>query len=253
MPTASPRRLLWRIGYKVFGERMEFWRDRLWRVYMDYGRRRTWVLTPVDAVFRSLEIRSLLPDPLVALEVFGRQGLWKTLDYAHRCAYLEHYEIHRPHSDLARRVLPPDRSVVVCADSIAAVRSNTLRRSDYSFVLIDSFPSCFGDGYCEFFDLFPHIFRHLAPRAVLVINAFMTLPPEHEAGPEVLERRREFYGLADTESARRLSARVLVDAHRRSVPPEFEVEDIFLVPHPGDTVFVVLCLKRREPATTHAS
>lgn len=243
------RGLLWRVGFRLFGERLEYWRDRLWRRYLDFGRARVWVATPVDAVFRLLEIKGLVPSPLVALEVFGRQGLWKTIEYAHRCDYLEFYEIHSAHADLARRVLPPDRSVIVAADSVAAVRNGTLRRSDYSFVLIDSFPQCFGDNYCECFDLFPHLFDRLADRSVLVINAFMTIPDGSDSDPRLLERRCEFYGLPDAESARRLDAKVLLEAHARLLPPGYSLADLFLVPHPGDTVFVVMCVRRDRPRT----
>jgi hypothetical protein len=239
------RSLLWRIGYKLFRERMEYWRDLGWRKYIDYGRIRTWLITPIDSVFRLLEIKGLLPDPIVALETFGRQGLWKTVEYAHRCAYLEFYEIRPSHAAFARRVLPADRTMVIAADSIAAVRDGTLHRSDFNFVLIDSFPEYFGVGYCEFFDFFPHLFKRLGNYAVIVINTFMTLNPERDVDLRLLERRRDFYSLPDTHSARKLSARNVLDAHTRSIPPDFSLVDMFLVPHPGETVFVVMCVRRQ--------
>lgn len=237
--------LLWRVGYKLFRERMEFWRDLIWRKYIDYGRARTWFITPVDAVFRLLEIKDLLPNPIIALETFGRQGLWKTVDYARRCAYLEFYEIHPRHAAFARRVLPTNRTIVVAADSIAAIRAGALHRSDFNFVLIDSFPQCFGNGYCEFFDLFPHLFKHLAQYAVLVINTFMTISPDHDTDPRLLERRRDFYNLRDTAHSRNLSAQIVLNAHARSVPRDFTLVDMFLVPHAGETVFVVMCVRRQ--------
>lgn len=243
-PRPKGRSLFWRIGYKLFRERMEFWRDLVWRRYMDFGRARTWFITPVDAVLRLLQIKGLLPDAIIALETFGRQGLWKTVDYAHRCAYLEHYEIHPVHAALARRVLPADRTKVFAADSIAAVRDGKLCRNDYNFVLVDSFPMCFGDGYCEFFDLFPHLFKRLGQYSVLVINSFITITDDN-IDPRLLERRREFYNLPDTQSARKLSVQIVLDAHARIVPPDFSLVDMFIVPHAGETIFVVMCVRRK--------
>lgn len=239
---------LWRLGYKLFRERLEYARDLGWRKYIDYGRNHTWIITPIDSVFRLLELKALLPSPIVALETFGRQGLWKTVEYVHRCAYLEFYEIRPPHAALARRVLPADRTKVIAEDSILAVREGKLHRNDFNFVLIDSFPEYFGASYCEFFDFFPHLFNRLGDYAVIVINTFMTLDPGRDPDPRLLERRREFYGLADTQSARKLSVKNVLDAHARSVPSDFTLVDMFLVPHPGETVFVVMCVKRHEAA-----
>jgi|GEM_PF-1925104 len=233
---------------------MEWWRDSLWRRAIDFGRGRTWFLTPMDAVFRMLELRGGLPQPVVALELFGRHGLWKTVEYAGRCSYLEHYEINRAYAMFAQRALPRDRTVVVCADSIAAVREGKLRRNDYSFVFADSFPECFGEGYCEYFDLIPDVFRYLAPYSVLVVNVFMKVQPAEAESARLLERRREFYGLDVAEQARSLDYRAMMKAHARHVPSqEFDIADMFIVPHAGITVFLVMCLRRKGTAASPRS
>lgn len=239
-----------RVSYKLLGERLEWWRDRLWRRTIDFGRKKRWFLTPIDSLFRLLELRGGLPKPIVALELFGRHGLWKTVEYADRCSYLEHYEINRAHASFARLALPHDRTVVVCADSIAAVRDGTLQRRDYSFVFADSFCHCFGDDYCEYFDLFPGVFRYMGQYCVLVFNVFMDAPAPDSADSRHLERRRRFYGLSAPECDTPLTYEVMMAAHRAHVPSaEFDITDMFVVPHAGATVFLVMCLRRKTVRT----
>ena len=237
-----------RIAFRLFGPRLEVWREWRKRRAIDRLRRRTLVITPMESAMRVLRLRRLLPDPLVALDLFGKCGIMKTLEYAPFAQSIEFYEIYRPFAASARRILPADRVTVRVADSIAAVRNGTTLRSDYSLVVMDSPVDVYGDGYCENFDLFPAIFDRLAPRSVLVFNAALddwvrALTSDPEAH---FRRRREFFGGKAGEANPANDLAAVMAGYARAVPADrFEILDLFPVPHPGDMMFLVMALARR--------
>jgi len=194
-----------------------------------------------------LEVKEQLPNPMIALELFGRHGLWKTLDYASRCQYLEFYEVVPEFASFARHVLPCRTTTVRVMDSIQAVRTGRLLRDDYNFVVIDNWTGA-RHGHYEHFDLFPNVFDRLASRAILVMNVWLS-PPEwrSEAPADYPARRMEFYGVDSEEEAMSLDYETIMEAYSRKVPKgEFFIADMFLVPHPGQTLFLVMCLNRRK-------
>lgn len=242
------RSFVHKLDRKVFGRRGAWYASRIWRYRVDAWRRRHWHITTIDAVLRILELKHLLPQSLIALEVFGRNGLWKTVDYASRCKYLEFYEIDPGHAAMARKALPDARIIV--ADSVDAILTGKLRRRDYNFVLVDSFPEVFGPGYCEHFDLFPALFDKLADHAVIVLNVFPDLRRcgFTEITDELVRRRRQFYETSDDASAICLDYASVEAVYRKKIPPDFRLVDLFPVAHPGETIFLVLCLERVRAA-----
>jgi len=240
--------LVHRIEFKLFGPRFEAWREWRKRRAIDRLRRRTLVITPMETAVRILQLERLLPDPLIALDLFGKMGVMKTLEYASFAQSIEFYEIYAPFAAHARRILPADRVTVRVADSVAAVRNGTTLRSDYSFVFMDSPVDVYGDGYCENFDLFPAIFDRLAPRSALVFNAAIddwaramtTGPDEH------FRRRRAFFGAPADEADPANDLAAVMAGYARAVPSDrFEILDLFPVPHPGNMMFLVMALARR--------
>jgi hypothetical protein len=235
---------LHKLDRRVFGRRGAWYASRIWRYRVDAWRRRQWHITTIDAVLRLLELKCFLPESLVALEVFGRNGLWKTVDYASKCAYLEFYEIDPGHARMARRALP--NAVIVVADSVDAILTGKVRRRDYNFVLVDSFPEVFGQGYCEHFELFGALFDKLADRAVIVLNVFLDLRRcgFTEITDELVRRRRQFYETPDDASAICLDYAAVEAVYRKKIPAQFRLLHLFPVAHPGETIFIVLCLER---------
>jgi len=237
-----------RIGFRLFGPRLEVWREWRKRRAIDRLRRRTLVITPMEAAVRLLHLRRLLPDPLIALDLFGKMGVMKTLEYAPFAQSIEFYEVYSPFAAYARRILPADRVTVHVADSIAAVRSRTTLRSDYSFVVMDNPVDVYGDGYCENFDLFPAIFDLLAPRSALVFNAALddwvrALTSNQD---EHCRRRRAFFGAPADEANPANDLAAVMAGYARAVPSDrFEILDLFPVPHPGNMMFLVMALARR--------
>jgi len=119
----SFRSLIKSLEFKLLGPRVEIWRERRKRAAIDRLRNRTLVITPIETTIRTLHLKRLLPDPLVALDLFGKAGVMKTLEYLPFVQSAEFYEIHEPFAAAARRILPRDKVTVRAADSVRAVRN----------------------------------------------------------------------------------------------------------------------------------
>jgi hypothetical protein len=236
-----------RVEYTLLGPRLEIRREKRRRRAIDRLRERTLVITPLEAAIQLLRLKGLLPDPLVALDLFGKAGVMKTLEYAPFADSIEFYEVYGPFAEHARSILPAKTTVRV-ADSIAAVRNGTTLRTSYSFVLMDNPIGPFGDGYCENFDLFPAIFDRLADRSVIVCNAVLddwarALDLDHE---EHLRRRRAFFDAPPDDPSPANDLAAVAAGYARKVPGDrFAILDLFPVPHPGNMMFLVMALERR--------
>lgn len=240
--------LVRRLEFKLLGPHAEIWRERCKRRAIDRLRKRTLVITPLEAAIQTLSLKHLLPEPLVALDLFGKAGVMKTLEYLPFVRFAEFYEIYEPFAAVARRILPGDKVTVRATDSIAAVRNGTTLRQDYSFVMIDNPPCPYGDGHCENFDLFPAIFDRLADRSVIVCNALLddwvrALDNDHD---EHFRRRRAFFGAAPDDPNPANDLATVAAGYARTVPADrFDLLDLFPVPHPGNMMFLVMALARR--------
>jgi hypothetical protein len=163
--------------------------DRVKRAMVDVGQRVGRLQTPMTQLMGALRSNDMLPERLVALELFGMHGLWHTRDYVRHCASLELYEINPTYAAYAARTLP--NTEVVVSDSIAAVKADTLRKLKYNFIVADNpIRAPFGDGYAEHFDLFPEVLDKV-DSGVLIVNF---IGPRADFADEQARRRRAFYG-----------------------------------------------------------
>lgn len=232
--------------------KFRWWRTRFSRGFLNWYRRSrlfrstgSGMLSPIEATFRHLEVRKLVPKPVIALEVFGGTGLFKTVELSPRCEHLTHMEIEASLIHHARKTLPGDKTVFLQEDSILAVREGRLPRKDYSLIHIDNACSRFGPGYCENFDLFPHILDCFGPSGVLIFNVWTDIRDKNP-DPVWQERRREFFGLKTPEEALTIDYETAKQAYLSRIPKDrFTVTDTFPVPHEGDTVYMVVCLARK--------
>jgi hypothetical protein len=241
-----------RLGYPRV--KLRWLRTLAYRKFLDWYRRSEYcrmtgsgMLTPLDAVFRNLELRGLYPDPLIVLEVFGGVGLCKTIDIAPRAAHITHLELHEALVHHAKKMLPNDKTVFVVGDSIRAVNERRLPRQDYNFIHIDNDCGRFGD-YFENFDLFPAIADCLGERGCLVFNVQLDI---RDKDPEALwlQRRREFFGLAASGDPARIDYATAQRAYLAHIPQDrFAVGDVFPVPHHGETIYMVMSLTRKPRA-----
>jgi len=204
------------------------------------------MVTPLESTFRQLELRRLLPEPLIALEVFGGTGLYKTVDLLPRCEHITHLEISEALIHHAKKVLPVEKTAFLNEDSIEAVRKGTLHRRDYNFIHIDNSPGSFGPGYCENFELFPQVLDYMADEGVLVFNVFLDIR-DMDPGSTWLSRRKAFFGLGEGDDPRCVEYEVAKHAYLSRIPEDrFVVRDSFAVTHYGDTIYLVLAVRRRS-------
>jgi hypothetical protein len=235
------------LEFKLLGPRAEIWREQRKRRAIDRLRDRTLVITPIETAIRTLRLKGLLPEPLVALDLFGKAGVMKTLEYLPFVQSVEFYEIYEPFAAAARRILPPDKVTVRSTDSVFAVRSGATLLQQYSFVLMDNPPCCFGNGYCENFDLFPAIFDRLADRSVIVCNALLDdWVRALGGGEDHFRRRRTFFGAEPDDPDPANDFATVAAGYARTVPDDrFDLLDLFPVVHPGNMMFLVMALARR--------
>jgi hypothetical protein len=167
-------------------------RDSIKRRIIDVAQRAGRLQTPMTQLLGTLETYDVPPLRLDALELFGMHGLWHTRDYVNRCSSLEFYEIDPAYAAYAARTLP--NTDVIVADSIQAVKTGTLRRDRYNFVVSDNpFRAPYGAGYAEHFDLFPALLDHLDDGVLILVF----VPSRSEFSEEHARFREQFYGKAD--------------------------------------------------------
>jgi len=130
--------------------------------------------TALQLILKTLRANKMLPERLVALELFGFIGTTGTMDYANLCDYLEMWEIDPYYAKHAEKNVP--NAVVVCGDSINAIKTGKVLRKEYNFIVIDANShSAFGDGNYESFGVFHHALNYIAKEAVILVAIFSDL------------------------------------------------------------------------------
>jgi len=243
-----------RLGYPRV--KVKWLRNLAYRRFLDWYRASRFcqsigsgMVTPLESMFRQLELLHLLPKPLIALEVFGGTGLFKTIDLAPRCEHITHLEISEALIHHAKKVLPTEKTAFLNEDSIEAVRKGTLHRRDYNLIHIDNSPGCFGPGYCENFDLFPQVLDYMADEGVLVFNVWLDIG-DMDPGSAWLSRRKAFFGLGEGDDPRCIEYELAKRAYLSKIPEDrFVLRDSFAVTHYGKTIYLVIALRRRGVAS----
>lgn len=120
----------------MYRETVEYWKDRLIHWWLDRwsGPERR-LKTGMHSVLLQLDAKGELLQPLRAVELFGRHGLWHTMDYVGRAEHLDFFEINKRHLDLARRNLKGFPVTFHHANSIAWIQGAAER---YNFVVADT-------------------------------------------------------------------------------------------------------------------
>lgn len=164
--------------------------------------------TVLQTVIKTLKANHLLPETLIALEVFGFIGTSTSLDYAHLTEYLELWEYDPYYAKYAQKINP--RATVMCGDSIAALAKGKVRRKDYNFVVIDPNIASGSEssGY-ESFTCFENALKYTADKAIVIVtiyndlNAFASYynTTADKLDANWMKARREFYGLENVVNA----------------------------------------------------
>ena len=207
--------------------------------------------TPFQHVLLNLKAENLLPEEIIALELFGKSGQYTVKDYIDLVSYLELYELDSFCLKNAKRYFPIAEAIN--ADAIEVVRQGRLLRDDYNFVIIDNpdIPLYCENRYCEHFDLFPALFNNLAREAVLIMNVVLSTEEVIKKYPtldysEWLNRRAAFYGL-DIDEVKKLTPLRLISIYTKYFNEYGKVNYANVVLRRDTTIaFLVLGLEKKE-------
>jgi hypothetical protein len=165
--------------------------------------------TAMQIMLKTLRTNKMLPEKLIALDLFGFIGTTTTMDYAPLADYLEMWEIDPYYAKEAKKNLP--NANVVCGDSINAIKTGKLLRKEYNFIVIDAnVSSSFSDGSYESFGVFPHALNYIAQQTVVFVTIFSNLKAFtnlyggsiEELDPNWIKARKDFFQLDNVIDAR---------------------------------------------------
>jgi len=183
----------------------------------------------MQRVLRELEWRRIDLGDLRAIELFGGSGAFHTLDYAPRVKSLEVWEIN-PELEARLAGNLPEAKIRI-TDTYSEIKDASKR---YDLIICDNPMSLHGsgDGHCEHFDLFPHIFRIAADSAVLILNIIPRLDNRARKrfpylfNETQLAARREFYCVEHPEN---ISPDIMISIYTKLASESgFTVEWTFL-------------------------
>ena len=146
-----------------------------------------------ERVLEQLAYRDIPLAELDALEMFGGRGDFVTKYYADKVRSLEIWEIRSELEPTLRRGFPD--ATVKITDAFEEIHTTTQRFSlvvmdDPVFVVMQRM-------HYEHFDLFPHVFRILQPRAILALNIVFDYTKARERCDNYYhhqQARAQFYG-----------------------------------------------------------
>jgi len=163
----------------------------------------------MQLMLKTLKTNKMLPEKLVALDLFGFVGTTTTMDYAPLADYLEMWEIDPYYAKEAKKNIPSAN--VVCGDSINAVKTGLLHRKEYNFIVIDANVHCaFADGSYESFGVFPYALNYIAHETVIFVTIFSNVneylklygKPQEQADKNWIQARKDFFQLDNVIDAR---------------------------------------------------
>jgi hypothetical protein len=177
-------------------------------------------------IMDELSARGFALDHMAALEPFGREGRWHTMDYADRVASLTVWELDPAMEPGLRRNLPNAARKIT--DAYAEIRQAD---GTFDLIVVDAPTMPHGD-FCEHFDFVPLVFRVARDPFVLIVNV-VTRPNKKITqmipgffGEHHLAARRSFYECRDPEH---LDVDELAKAYRRCVEAQgWELEWWFM-------------------------
>lgn len=95
-----------------------------------FGRLRT----GMQNIFLQLSLKKLLPDKLIAIELFGMHGLWHTKDYIRHVQSLDLFELDQKYHRLSKKVFKGFPVTYFNEDSISYIAATDKR---YNLVVAD--------------------------------------------------------------------------------------------------------------------
>lgn len=129
--------------------------------------------TAMQFVLKTLQANKMLPEKLIALELFGFIGTSVAMDYQHLAEYLELWELDPHYAKEAQNNIP--KANVICGNSIKAIKEGQLKKKEYNFIVIDTNSSVFDDGSFESFGVFEPALKYITTEAVIIVTIYNNL------------------------------------------------------------------------------
>lgn len=164
-----------------------------------FNMRRVIKYKPMISVINILEQNNLRLRELDALEVFGKDGAYHTVDYGYAVSSLEIWEIDPVYKERLAKNFP--HATIKIVDSYYEIKN--VNRT-FGMIVVDNPMSTYGD-YCEHFKLFPDIFRILSSPGIIVLNVIPEIDEDarnqypYIFNDEHLKIRSSFYSTSHPE------------------------------------------------------
>ena len=177
--------------------------------YLSLKLSRNRTFTAMQLMLKTLETNQMLPQKLIALELFGFIGTSTTMDYQDLAEYIEMWELNPYYAAEAKKNIP--KATVVCGDSIKTIKEGEVLRKDYNFIVIDpNSASTFDDGSYESFGVFNHTLKYIADEAVIFVTIYSNLKKYaslygnsvKDLDPKWINARKEFFQMENVIDGR---------------------------------------------------
>lgn len=180
-------------------------KENLQRSLVDFSRKFSTLKSTIDQMFLDLSVQQLLPNNIVALDLFARNGLWLSKDCEQHSSYLELCEIDEFFYNWSKKSVKVDAYNL--GDSIAMLQQKKLSKEKYNFILSDNFSGQFGP-YTEHIEVFNHLFDFLDDYCILAFNIVPNCktrirhyPVGDEQFDDWMTKRAKFYNIEKSQAA----------------------------------------------------
>lgn len=153
--------------------------------------------TPMDKVIEVLKQQNVNIEEYRALEVFGGNASFHTLDYACLTKDIEIWEVDKSLKSEILENIPFAKVNIV--DSYKEIYKT---QNKYDLIVIDN-PINNHNNHCEHFDFFPYIIRKFSDEVILILNVIPTIESKdideypYLLDEKHLQSRRDFYRVSD--------------------------------------------------------
>lgn len=155
------------------------------------------IKTPMDKVIETLKRENVNIAEYSALEVFGGNSSFHTLDYAYITKEIDIWEIDKSlEGDILENVPFAKVNIVDSYEEIHRTQSK------YDLIVVDN-PMNIHNNHCEHFDLFPYITNVFGDEVILILNVIPSIKQKdidkypYLLDEKYLQSRRDFYRVSD--------------------------------------------------------
>jgi hypothetical protein len=205
---------------------------------------RRFIPNPMRDLLKELKKRRVKLKELKALELFGKDGLMHTKDYASKISSLEIWEINPQFEDKLKANLP--MAEIKITDSYEEIKKTTKK---YNFIVIDNPMSSHGE-YFEHFAFFPHIFNVAMDSTILIANIIPEVSEDdvkkypYLFNKQQLDMRKSFY---ETNQPEKIPIEKMVETYEKHAQKYGFFSEWYFVKKRNFIYYLILKIKKSKP------